>query len=94
VLGSPSEAEYKKYSEKVPFDSNLFAQFPKVHKTKKDLARLFYNFTDAESLLDLLYKMFEYLPENRITAANALQHQFFDEIREDYGILMESEPQN
>jgi len=33
--------------------------------------------------------MFQYLPEKRVTASEALAHPFFDEIRKDYDELMQ-----
>jgi serine/threonine protein kinase len=44
--------------------------------------------------VDLLGKMFEYIPEKRISATEALTHPFFDEIRQDYYSLMQKQSVN
>jgi serine/threonine protein kinase len=89
MIGSPSEQDYQDYSRRVPFDPKLFNDFPVVRREKEDFAKQFVHFNDHENLLDLLYKMFEYLPHKRITATDALNHKFFDEIRGDYGELIQ-----
>ena len=89
MIGSPSEAEYTQFSRRVPFDPKLFNDFPVVNRSKEDFGRQFVNFSDHENLLDLLYKTFQYLPEKRITATEAIQHPFFDEIRSDYEDLIQ-----
>lgn len=73
----------------MPFDPKLFNDFPVYRREKEDFARQFVHFNDHENLIDLLYKMFEYIPTKRITAEDALKHKFFDEIRDDYGELIQ-----
>lgn len=39
---------------------------------------------DYDNFIDLLMKMMAYLPENRISASQALKHPYFKEIRGQY----------
>lgn len=90
IIGSPSEREYDILSKKVPFDPKLFKEFPSMPKNTEEnnkFARMFYNFKDKKNLLDLLGKMFTYIPEERLTAKEALAHPFFDAIRQQYASL-------
>lgn len=87
VLGSPSEREYEVISKKVPFDPKLFKEFPVIPKTSEEndrFGKLFPNFKDKKNFFDLLHRVFTYIPEERITAKEALAHPFFHEIRNYY----------
>ena len=75
VLGSPSSEVFKEFSERVPFDPSIFSKFP--FYPGKNVRNMIGNFDDMDNLMDLLNKMFEYLPEKRISAKEALQHPFF-----------------
>ena len=90
MIGSPSEQDYHEYSRRVPFDPKLFNDFPTVKREREDFSKQFVHFNDHENLLDLLYKMFEYLPEKRISASDAINHPFFDEIRPKYHELLQN----
>lgn len=46
-----------------------------------DMKELFHMVKDYNNFIDLLLKMLNYLPEKRITAREALNHQYFDSIR-------------
>eukprot|EP00026_Physarum_polycephalum_P010047 Phypoly_transcript_10195.p1 GENE.Phypoly_transcript_10195~~Phypoly_transcript_10195.p1 ORF type:complete len:156 (+),score=27.90 Phypoly_transcript_10195:740-1207(+) len=39
---------------------------------------------EDDQLLDLLYKLFEYDPHKRLTARQALEHPFFDSVRDKF----------
>ncbi len=87
VLGSPSEHEYELIAKKVPFDPKLFKEFPVVPKPSEEndrFGKLFPNFKDKKHLFDLLHRVFAYVPEERITAKEALAHAFFHDIRNYY----------
>lgn len=87
VLGSPSDKEYEILSSKVPFDPKLFSEFPKFPKNTEQNDRLekkLSNFKDKRNLVDLLNRIFTYIPEERITAKEALAHPFFNDIRQYY----------
>lgn len=87
VIGSPSEKEYETLSKKVPFDPKLFKEFPTVPKNSEEndrFSKLFVNFKDKKNLYDILNKIFTYIPEDRITAKEAMQHAFFSEIKSYY----------
>ncbi|KAL9560279.1 hypothetical protein MBANPS3_000006 [Mucor bainieri] len=73
VLGTPTEETWPKVSQ-LPEYKRDFEIFPKIQ---------------LETLLpkvdhlgiDLLKRLLEYPPEKRITASDALQHPYFDELR-------------
>lgn len=73
-----NQEEIDAFSKRVPFDSKLFYEFGKYSAI--DLSKKFYYIKDLENLMDLLTKMFQYLPERRITAKEALNHPFFREV--------------
>ena len=73
-----TEEEIEEYTKKVPFDPKLFQEFG--HYQPIDLSKKFYYVKDLENLMDLLARMFQYLPDRRITAAEALQHPFFKDV--------------
>jgi serine/threonine protein kinase len=90
TIGSPTEAEYDELAKKVPFDPKLFKEFPTVPKSaenKEKFTKLFYIIKDRQNLLDLLNRMFTYLPEERITAKEAIAHPFFDAVRNHYSCM-------
>jgi len=80
VLGSPTQEEYDELSMMVPFDPKIFKEF-KFYK-RQTFKDKFYYIQDYENLMDLLLKMFAYIPSQRITAAEALNHPFFKDVRE------------
>eukprot|EP01016_Furgasonia_blochmanni_P047420 TRINITY_DN6968_c0_g1_i2.p1 TRINITY_DN6968_c0_g1~~TRINITY_DN6968_c0_g1_i2.p1 ORF type:complete len:312 (+),score=33.15 TRINITY_DN6968_c0_g1_i2:54-989(+) len=78
MLGSPSPDEIEEYKNRVPFDKNLFNEFKQYKRSS--LREKFYYIQDYDNLIDLLEKMFHYLPEKRITASEALKHPFFKNV--------------
>jgi len=64
----------------VPFNAKLFKEFKTYKPT--NLKEKFFYIKDIDNLMDLLAKMFQYLPENRISASDALNHPFFDDVRD------------
>ncbi len=71
----------------MPFDPKLFKEFPFIPKNQSDNNRLekkFHLFADKSLLCDLLAKLLSYVPEERLTARQALEHPFFNDIRGDY----------
>jgi len=49
---------------------------------KNSLRSKFYYIKDMDNLLDILEKMFNYLPEKRISAKDSLKHPFFKGMEE------------
>lgn len=87
LLGTPSNREYEMLSRKVPFDPKLFKEFPYIPKNQADNNRLekkFQCFSEKSLLCDLLAKLLSYVPEERLTARQALDHPFFNDIRAEY----------
>ncbi len=80
VMGSPSQEEYDELSMMVPFDPKIFKEF-KFYK-RQTFKDKFYYIQDYENLMDLMFRMFAYIPSQRISAADALKHPFFKDVRE------------
>lgn len=78
VLGSPSDEDFQKWDKILTnFDHSLFEEFKNYKPI--DLKRYFTGIKEVDLLLDLLKKMFDYIPSRRITAREALKHPFFKE---------------
>ena len=80
ILGNFSPRENKEFEQRVPFNFSILEKFQ--NSEQKDLKEMFFEAEDAENLVDLLKKMLCYLPEDRISAEEALHHPFFKEVRE------------
>lgn len=51
-----------------------------------DLRKKFFWIKDLDNLIDLIKKMFNFIPHKRITAEEALKHPFFkEEYKKKYG---------
>lgn len=90
MIGTPSASDYELLAEQVPFDRKLFNEFPVIPRDIHTMARLYAMFdgvADKESLVNLLLRCFSYVPEHRITASQALQHPYFDDIKAEYAKL-------
>lgn len=85
-IGTPTESDYLELAKLVPFDPNLFREFPVIPRylVMQQLDEMFRSVHDRKNLIDLLLKCFAYVPEQRITAADAMNHKFFDSIRQEY----------
>lgn len=81
VLGSLSAEEQKEYKQRVPFDPSLFDSFGNFKPV--NLKDYFRCVSDRTNFLDLLLKMLAYLPEKRITAKEALSHEFFKDLEDE-----------
>ena len=80
VMGSPTQEEYDELSMMVPFDPKIFKEFK--HYKRQSFKEKFYYIQDYDNLMDLLLKIFAYIPSKRITAAEALKHPFFKDVKE------------
>ena len=80
ILGSMSKEEIGEYKKRVPFDPVLFDSFGIFKRV--NLKELFKMVSDKSPFLDLLLKMLAFLPENRITAKEALSHPYFSSLHE------------
>jgi len=78
MLGSPSATEFEELSMMVPFDPKIFTEF-KIYK-RQQFRDKFHYIKDFENLMDLLMKMFDYIPSKRITAVEAMKHPFFKDV--------------
>ena len=56
-----------------------------------NLNEMFSMVEDRENFIDLLLKMLAYLPEDRITAREALDHPFFADLKQSEGLSGEVE---
>jgi len=81
-MGSPSKEEFEEFSSKVPFDKKIFDEF-QVYEPQ-DLRKMFYYIKDIDNLMDLIRKCLQYIPENRISAEEALTHPFFAGLQTKY----------
>lgn len=75
ILGSPSKEVLDYWSTLVPFNKDIFKSFLAYQKT--DIRNKFKRIEDLDNLMDLLGKMFFYIPEKRIEAKEAMNHPFF-----------------
>ena len=76
VLGSPTTEDFVQWEKLfVHFDHALFIEFKNYKPI--DLKRMFVGIKDLDYLLDLLKKMFDFVPGKRISASDALKHPFF-----------------
>ncbi|KAG0787972.1 hypothetical protein G6F17_001067 [Rhizopus arrhizus] len=82
VLGTPTEESWPKVSQ-LPEYKRDFEIFPKI-SLKTILPKL------DELGIDLLKRLLEYPPEKRITASDALQHPYFDELRKKEQLSMDN----
>lgn len=81
VLGSPTVEQYEEFSKMVPFDPKIFNDF-KTYPRPDISAKFKATIQDMDNFLDLMYKMFEYIPSKRITTEEALKHPFFRDVRD------------
>ena len=83
IIGTPSTFELEELSKRVPYDPQIFKEFKIFSSTgQRSFRDRFLMSSDIENLMDLFSKIFKYLPENRLTAEQALNHSYFDEVRE------------
>ncbi|CAD8092363.1 unnamed protein product [Paramecium sonneborni] len=78
ILGSFSKQDLKYYQKVVPFNGKLFKEFPNYERI--NLNKKFEHIDDKDLFIDLLSKLLKYIPEERITASQALKHQYFKEL--------------
>ena len=77
-IGVPNEEKLNKYPKQV---GDLIRMIMKKKKISNIFEKLKGKISDQE--LDLLKRMLEFFPEDRITAHEALNHPFFSEIHEE-----------
>ena len=94
-IGSFNEEEYNYYKkltsksldwvQKANLADSIFERLPVIETNYEKLREEFQTsnpeFEDLDNLIDLLMKMFQYIPAQRITAKEALNHRFFNDIR-------------
>ena len=78
AIGEETKEEYEKLSKKVPFNAGFFKDFKDY--PKKDLKYKLRHIKDLKNFENLINKMLKYIPEERITAEEALKHPFFRNI--------------
>ena len=79
LLGSFTPEERAEYNRKVPFDCGMLNDIMQYKRI--NLKEYFSMVTDITNFEDLLLKMLQYIPERRITAREAMNHPFFDDVR-------------
>ena len=77
ILGTPSKEEV--YEMNRAYDMKEYIKFPTLKKTEW---KTFLQTRDSV-LIDLVNKMLQYSPKKRLTPAEALMHEFFDELRDE-----------
>lgn len=81
ILGTPTKEQMLKMNP----NCNEF-KFPKI--TAYTLEKMFKKKTTLDrKLLDLVTRMLEYVPSQRITPLEAMEHNYFDELREKNCVL-------
>jgi glycogen synthase kinase 3 beta len=75
VLGTPSQEDVLQMNNK--YDIKSYSKFPIVKQIEwRELLQ-----TKDPTAVDLVAKMLQYSPQKRITAAEALMHDYFKELR-------------
>lgn len=69
-MGSPTKEEFSRFAERVPFDKKIFDEFQTYEA--QNLRKMFFNVSDINNFMDLLSKCLAYLPEDRLSAEEAL----------------------
>ncbi len=81
TMGSMTDRELKHYEQKVPFDKSILQKLGCFEP--RDVKGMFVGHgvpePEAESMLDLMKQMLRYIPEERLTAEEALQHAFLQQ---------------
>ena len=83
ILGTPSAAEFKQMASNIPKTTlKLLNQLEKFDK--KEISDLipesYFHRRDLKQALDLIEKMLAWDPKARISAGEALEHEFFHNI--------------
>lgn len=81
TIGPMSSWELREYGRRVSFDKSVLDALHGYPLPQKDFKKLFRESRDIDNLVDLFSKTFQYLPESRITADQALRHPYFDDVR-------------
>jgi serine/threonine protein kinase len=85
ILGTPTSSEFERMASNIPKTTmKMLKQLEKFEK--KDLSSLFslgYHKRDLKQVVDLIESMLAWDPKERITAEEALQHEFFSSLRGD-----------
>lgn len=83
VIGTPSPKDLEDLGRRVPYDPKIFKEFESFPSggTSASFRERFVMSNDIENLMDLFSKILLYLPENRLTAEQAMSHPYFDEVR-------------
>ena len=69
------------FNDRVPYEITILNAFDDFEK--EDFNVTFKMSKDKANLIDLLEKMLRYDPTQRITAKDALNHPYFDDVRGD-----------
>uniref|UniRef100_A0A7S3JJF5 Protein kinase domain-containing protein n=1 Tax=Euplotes harpa TaxID=151035 RepID=A0A7S3JJF5_9SPIT len=85
ILGTPSSSQFERMASNIPKNTmRLLKQLEKFER--KDVSSLipsFYHKRDIKKVVDLIESMLEWDPKERITAEEALQHEFFTSCEDD-----------
>lgn len=83
-LGPFTAKEKEIYQSRIPFDKKLIDDIDQGRKMKRleDLKGV--EEKEREVVTNLVRKMMAYIPEERVTAEEAMGHPFFDDVREEF----------
>lgn len=81
TIGSFTPREEKILEKRVPIKRNVYKKLTEIEFDKVGLEEIFCMVVDYDDFENLLLRMLRYLPEERITAEEALKHPFFNSVR-------------
>lgn len=81
-LGRMSKSDKAYFNDRIPYECTILNTFDDYEK--EDLNLTFKMSKDRANLIDLLEKMLRYDPSQRITAKEALNHPYFDDVRGEF----------
>ena len=80
-LGKMTKADKSYFNDRVPYEISILNTFDMYEK--EDFNVTFRMSKDRANMIDLLEKMLRYDPSQRISAKEALNHAYFDDVRVD-----------
>lgn len=88
ILGSFDRREKRFFKELLPEFKSEICLFPKLKRKREVFERWGSRFGEKEGFLDFIGQVLRYDFNERVSAEDALGHVFFDDVREEYDLLM------